>query len=179
MSMIGSSLLDEAVLEKGITKPSEIFHEVRKGFIKALKQTEEEGTQKDGMDATLIAWDKKNTLQAAAALNPVLLIRDGAIQEFEPDRQPVGYLTGKQEAFTHHEVQLEKGDSVYLFTDGYPDQFGGPKNKKFMLKNFKKLLLSIQGKTMNEQKTILETAMSEWKGDTEQIDDILVMGVRF
>ncbi|HIO72743.1 MAG TPA: hypothetical protein EYN38_06510, partial [Flavobacteriales bacterium] len=88
-------------------------------------------------------------------------------------------LTGKQEAFTHHEVQLEKGDSVYLFTDGYHDQFGGPKNKKFMMKNFKKLLLSIQDETMEKQKTILETTMAEWKGDIEQIDDILVMGVRF
>ncbi|HIA05824.1 MAG TPA: hypothetical protein EYN71_03790 [Flavobacteriales bacterium] len=178
MSMIGSSLLDEAVVEKGITKPNEIFFEVRKGFINALKQNEEDGTQKDGMDATLIVWDKKNTLQAAAALNPVLLIRDGAIRELKPDRQPVGYLTGKQEAFTHHEVQLEKGDSLYLFTDGYHDQFGGPNLRKFMMRNFKKLLLTIQDKTMSEQKTILETTMAEWKGDTEQIDDILVIGGR-
>ena len=125
MSMIGSSLLDEAVVEKGITKPNEIFFEVRKGFINALKQNEEDGTQKDGMDAALIAWDKKNTLQVAAALNPVFIIRDGEIHEFKPDRHPVGYLTGKQEAFTHHELKLEKGDTVYIFSDGYPDQFGG------------------------------------------------------
>jgi len=179
MSMIGSSLLDEAVVEKGITKPNEIFFEVRKGFINALKQNEEDGTQKDGMDAALIAWDKKNTLQVAAALNPVLIIRDGEIHEFKPDRHPVGYLTGKQEAFTHHELKLEKGDTVYIFSDGYADQFGGPKDKKFMMRNFKKLLLSIQDKTMKDQKTILETTMAEWKGDAEQIDDILVMGVRF
>ena len=131
------------------------------------------------MDAALIAWDKKNTLQVAAALNPVLIIRDGEIHEFKPDRHPVGYLTGKQEAFTHHELKLEKGDTVYIFTDGYPDQFGGPKGKKFMMRNFKKLLLSIQDKAMEDQKTILETTMAEWKGDAEQIDDILVMGVRF
>jgi serine phosphatase RsbU (regulator of sigma subunit) len=179
MSMIGSSLLDESVVEKGITTPNEIFHEVRMGFINALKQNEEDESQKDGMDAALISWDKKNTLQAAAALNPVLIIRNGEIRELKPDRQPVGYLTVKQEAFTHHEVQLEKGDSVYLFTDGYHDQFGGPNHKKFMMRNFKKLLLSIQDKTMNEQKTILEDTMKEWKGDTDQIDDILVMGVRF
>jgi serine phosphatase RsbU (regulator of sigma subunit) len=177
MSMIGSSLLDEAVVEKGITQPNEIFFDVRKGFIDALKQTGD--TQKDGMDATLIAWDKKNTLQAAAALNPVLLIRNGEIRELKPDRQPVGYLTGKQKPFTHHELKLERGDTVYIFSDGYSDQFGGPKDKKFMMKNFKKLLLSIQDKTMNEQKTILEATMAEWKGDAEQIDDILVMGVRF
>ena len=177
MSMIGSSLLDEAVVEKGITQPNEIFYEVRKGFINALKQTGQ--TQKDGMDAVLIAWDKKSNLQVAAAYSPVIIIRKGAIQELKPDRQPVGFHTGEQKPFTHHEIKLEKGDTVYLFSDGYPDQFGGPKQKKYMMKNFKKLLLSIQDKTMNEQKTILETTMAEWKGDTEQVDDILVMGVRF
>ena len=179
MSMIGSSLLDEAVVEKGITQPNEIFFEVRKGFINALKQTEETGTQKDGMDAALIAWDKGSTLQVATAYNPVLIIRNKEIIEIKPDRQPVGFHTGEQKPFTHHELKLEKGDTVYIFSDGYPDQFGGKKDKKFMMKNFKKLLLSIQDKTMNEQKTILETTMVEWKGDTEQVDDILVMGVRF
>jgi len=166
-------------VEKGITKPNEIFFEVRKGFINALKQTGEAGQQKDGMDATLIAWDKQSTLQVAAAYSPVIIIRKGEIQELKPDRQPVGFFTGAQKPFTHHELKLEKGDTLYIFSDGYPDQFGGKKDKKFMMKNFKKLLLSIQDKTMNEQKTILETTLAEWKGDTEQVDDILVMGVRF
>jgi len=177
MSMIGSSLLDEAVVEKGITKPNEIFFEVRKGFINALKQTGE--TQKDGMDAALFSWDKTSVLQVAAAYNPVLIISKGAIRELKADKQPVGFHTEEQKPFTHHEIKLEKGDTVYLFSDGYPDQFGGPKDKKFMMKNFKKLLLSIQDASMNEQKAILETTMDEWKGDTEQVDDILVMGVRF
>ena len=179
MSMIGSSQLDEAVVEKGFTQPNEIFYEVRKGFINALKQTGEKGQQKDGMDATLIAWDKKNKLQYAVANNPFFLIRKGELLETKPDRQPVGFHTGEQKPFTHHEHTLEKGDTVYIFSDGYHDQFGGPKDKKFMMKNFKKLLLSIQDKSMNEQKTILETTMSQWKGDTEQVDDILVMGLRF
>ena len=179
MSMIGSSLLDEAVIEKGLTKPNEIFYEVRKGFINALKQTGEKGQQKDGMDATLIAWDKNDKLEFSVANNPLLLIRNGELLETKPDRQPVGFFTGEQKPFTHHELNLEKGDTVYIFSDGYHDQFGGPKEKKFMIKNFKKLLVSIQDKTMNEQKEILETTMAEWKDDTEQIDDILVMGVRF
>ncbi|HIO72833.1 MAG TPA: hypothetical protein EYN38_06990 [Flavobacteriales bacterium] len=179
MSMIGSSLLDEAVVEKGITQPNEIFFEVRKGFINALKQTGEAGQQKDGMDATLIAWDKNNKLQFSVANNPLFLIRNEELLETKPDRQPVGFFTGAQKPFTHHELKLEKGDTIYLFSDGYPDQFGGKKDKKFMMKNFKKLLLSIHDKTMNEQKAILESTMAEWKGDTEQVDDILVMGVRF
>ena len=179
MSMIGSSLLDEAVVEKGLTQPNEIFFEVRKGFINALKQTGEKGQQKDGMDATLIVWDKNNKLQFSVANNPLFLIRKGELLETKPDRQPVGFFTGEQKPFTHHELSLEKGDTVYICSDGYPDQFGGKRDKKFMMKNFKKLLLSIQDKTMNEQKGILETTMAEWKGDTEQVDDILVMGVRF
>jgi len=179
MSMIGSSLLDEAVVEKGVTKPNEIFFEVRKGFIDALKQTGALASQKDGMDAVLCSWNKNGNLEYALAYNPLLLIRKGELIETKADKQPVGFHTVEQKAFTHHELKLEKGDTVYIFSDGYSDQFGGPKNKKFMLKHFKKLLLSVQDKTMNEQKTILETTMAEWKGDTEQVDDILVMGVRF
>ena len=177
MSMIGSSLLDQTVLEMGITQPNEIFSEVRKGLIETLKQTEE--TQKDGMDAVLLSWDKKNKLEFALAYNPLLLIRKGEIIEFKPDKQPVGFHMGQQKPFTHHELILEKEDTVYIFSDGYIDQFGGPKQRKFMLKNFKKLLLSIDDKTMDEQKTILKNTLAEWKGDTEQVDDILVMGVRF
>ncbi|HIA35443.1 MAG TPA: hypothetical protein EYM84_06920 [Flavobacteriales bacterium] len=177
MSMIGSSLLDKAVVEKGLTKPNEIFHEVRKGFVNALKQTGD--TQKDGMDAVLINWDKGANLQVAAAFSPMLISTNGELREIKPDRQPVGFHTDEHMPFTHHEVQLEKGDTIYIFSDGYPDQFGGPKDKKFMMKNFKKLLLSIQDKEMNEQKTILETTLAEWKGNQEQIDDVLVIGVRF
>ena len=179
MSMMGSSLLDEAVVEKGITQPNEIFSEVRKGFINALKQTGETGQQKDGMDAVLCSWNKNGTLEYSLAYNPLLLIRNGEILETKADKQPVGFHTKEQMPFTHHELKLEKGDTIYLFSDGYADQFGGKRNKKFMMKKFKKLLLSIQDKTMNEQKASLETTMAKWKSDTEQVDDILVMGVRF
>ena len=179
MSMIGSSLLDEAVVEKGITKPNEIFYDVRKGFIEALKQTGDAGQQKDGMDGVLIAWDKKITLEIATAFNPAFFIRNGEIWEIKADRQPVGFLTGEQKEFTHHEFTVQRGDTLYLFSDGFHDQFGGPKEKKFMMKNFKNLLLSIQDKIMNEQKVILEDTLLEWKGDLEQVDDILVMGMRF
>ena len=101
------------------------------------------------------------------------------MQETKPDKQPVGYQAGKQQPYTHHQLQLEKGDTIYLFSDGYQDQFGGSKGKKYKLSRFKKLLLSIQGQTMNEQKASLETTLREWQGDQEQVDDILVMGIRF
>ena len=179
MSMICSSLLDEAVVEKGFTKPSEIFSEVRKGIINALKQTGKEAEQKDGMDATLFSWNKNGTLQLAAAYNPVLLFRNGELQEIKADRQPVGVLFGEQKPFTHHELKLNKGDVLYLFSDGYADQFGGPKGKKFKFSRFKDLLLSIQDKSMNEQKEILEQTLAEWQGEEGRVDDILVMGVKF
>ena len=179
MSMIGSALLTEAVVEKGLTKPADIFTEVRKGFISSLKQKGETGEQKDGMDAVLCAWDKGTTLQVAAAFNPLLLIRNGEIIEVEADRLPVGFLKTELEPYTHHELQLEKGDTIYIFSDGYKDQFGGPKLKRFMQHRFSQLLLSNQDKTMEEQKSILETTMNEWIGEEDQIDDMLVMGVRF
>ena len=90
----------------------------------------------------------------------------------------MGFHTGAQKPFTHHEIKLEKGDTIYIFSDGYADQFGGPKGKKFMYKPFKNLLLSIQDKNMDDQREILEQRFNEWKGDLEQVDDVCVIGVR-
>ena len=177
MSMIGSSFLDEAVVEKGITQPNEIFFEVRKGFINALKQTGEQGQQKDGMDATLCALSRngKGTqwtrLECAVANNPVLIIRSGNnpvvdngvklepileenglyMYEIKADRQPVGYKTEEMTPYTHHAVDLLKEDALYTFSDGYQDQFGGPKGRKFMIKRQKELLMGLYGKTMQER----------------------------
>ena len=129
------------VHEKHLTEPHEIFSEVRKSFINELNQTADSGTHKDGMDAILCSWDKKNSLQFAAANNPVILIRNGEILETKPDRQPVGILLGELEPYTDHKIQIEKGDILYMFSDGFQDQFGGEKNKKYKLGNLKKLLL--------------------------------------
>jgi serine phosphatase RsbU (regulator of sigma subunit) len=211
MSMINSSLLNEIVNDNGITKPSDIFYEVRKGLVKAMKQKGEMGEQKDGMDATLCAlsgngkgtqWTK---LECAVANNPVLIIREGSqpvvdngtelepilqenglsMYEIKADRQPVGYKTEEMTPYTHHEAKLEKGDTIYTFSDGYQDQFGGPKGRKFMIKRQKELLIGLYVKPMQEQRTILDQTIEEWKahpgqpdGYSEQIDDILVIGVK-
>ncbi|HIA37027.1 MAG TPA: hypothetical protein EYN89_09950 [Flavobacteriales bacterium] len=179
MSVVGTYLLNEAVNIKGISHPADIFEEVRRELKISLKQEGLEGEQRDGMDAVLCAWDKNNKLEFAVAYNPLFHIRNGELMETKPDKQPVGFHNIEEKPYAHHELTLEKGDTIYLFSDGYVDQFGGPREKKFMMKNFKKLLLSIQDKTMNEQKDILETTMAEWKGSTEQVDDILVMGLQF
>ena len=98
--------------------------------------------------------------------------------EFRADKQPVGYYPGEQKSFTNHEIQLKKGDTIYIFSDGYQDQFGGPKGKKFMSKQFRQLFLDIQEMNMEEQKEHLDKTIESWKGDKEQVDDILIIGVR-
>jgi len=155
MSMICITFLNEAVNQRGIVNPNEILFDVRKNIIASLKQSEQ--GQKDGMDAILCCWDKKNrTLSFAAAHNPFILIRKGELIETKPDKLPVGYLTEEQKPFTHHSIQLEEDDSIFIFTDGYADQFGGPKNKKYMMRRFRELLLSINDQDVYEQKKKLD-----------------------
>ena len=183
MSMINTSLLNESVNEKAIHQPSEILNETRKGIIHALKQKGEVGGQKDGMDVGLISLrfaDKKIKLEFAGANNSMYIIRKSdspVLEEIDPDPMPVA-ISDRTGDFTNNVIELQKGDSFYIFTDGYADQFGGPKGKKFKYSQFKQLLLSIQNNTMDEQHDILEKTMSDWKGSLEQIDDILVIGVR-
>ncbi len=179
MSMMINALLSEAVNEKGITKPSLIFYEVRNGIIKSLKQTGAEGEQKDGMDAVLCMWDKANNkLEFAAAYNSLYLIRKDELLETKGDKQPIGFYLGEQMPFTNHEIKLQKEDIIYIFSDGYADQFGGPGGKKFKSKPFRQLLVDVHKKDMAEQKAILEKTFEDWKGNLEQVDDVLVMGIR-
>jgi len=177
--MLNSALLTEAVNEKNCTRPCDIFYEVRKGIIESMKQTGEVGSQKDGMDAALCSWNKNGTLEYALANNPLILIRNGELTETKGDKLPVGILTGEQIPFTHHELKVEKGDTVYIFSDGFPDQFGGPKGRKFMIKRFKQLLQDIHKQPLEVQRDKLDTTIKEWMGEEEQVDDILVMGMRF
>ncbi len=183
MSMINTSLLNEAVNQKKIYQPNEILDEARRGIITALKQTGASGEQKDGMDVSIISLEMNGDtckLQYAGANNSLYIIRKGEtseLEEIDPDPMPVA-ISDRTGEFTNNVIDLQKGDTVYIFTDGYADQFGGPKGKKFKYSNFKKLLLSIQDKNMDEQHDILKKTMDDWKGNLEQIDDILVMGVR-
>jgi serine phosphatase RsbU (regulator of sigma subunit) len=200
MSLICTSILNEVVMEKGIIKTNVILDEVRKGIIKSLNQRGNPGEQKDGMDAALCSYDKeKNILSFSGANNPLYLIRKGneplkyfngteakpdiidqdhVLFHIRPDKQPIGYHGGKEHPFTEHLVQLNKGDSLYLFSDGYVDQFGGIKGKKFKSKQLKYLLLSIQDNNIEDQKYILDKTIEDWRGDHEQIDDICIVGFR-
>lgn len=182
MSMIGSSLLNEIVNEKGLTQPSEILYALKHGVVKALNKHPSADQTKDGMDMGLCSIPKKgNKIEFAGANNPLWLVRDGEIIDYKADRQPIGIYGDNMEIpYTNHEVEIQAGDSVYMFSDGYADQFGGPSGKKFKYSQFKKLLLQINGENMEAQREILNTRIEEWMGDQEeQIDDILVVGIRF
>jgi serine phosphatase RsbU (regulator of sigma subunit) len=184
MSMIGNAFLNEIVNEKGINKPSAVLDQLKINIITSLNQSataETEGNKKvnDGMDIALCALDEQNgLLEFAGANNPLWLVRNGACIEFKADKQPVGLHSAESKPFTLHSIPVQKGDTFYVFTDGFADQFGGSKGKKFKYKQMQELILSMQDKKMSEQEKILEQTINNWKGFMEQVDDILVIGVR-
>ncbi|MCD6019691.1 MAG: protein serine/threonine phosphatase [Bacteroidetes bacterium] len=174
MSLLNIGFLNEAIKEKNIDRPDEIFNYVRARLIKSISG---EG-QKDGMDGVLISYDKTNQkIEYSAANNSPLLIRDNKIIELEKDRMPVG--KGENEnGFKLFSIDVKKGDVLYLYTDGYADQFGGPKAKKFKYKQLNELLLKYHNESMSSVEMILDRAFNEWKNQLEQVDDVLLVGIR-
>ena len=174
MSILNISFINEAINEKKIEEPHEILNHVRKRLIKNLSH---DGGQ-DGMDGTLICFDKiKNTITYASAHNAPIIVRNNAIIECKADKMPIG-MGIKTDSFTLHKIDFEKGDMLYFYTDGYADQFGGPKGKKFKYKTLNALLVENSSKTVNEQQYALLNTFNNWKGDLEQIDDVCVFGIR-
>ena len=183
MSMIGINKLNNIVLEKKITEPSLILQSLNISLKAALKQNDTGSTSRDGMDISLCACDfKTNVVHFAGANRPMWIVRKGnaelEINEFLPDKIAIGGLTEDFQVFKQHSVPFFKGDVIYLFSDGFPDQFGGTKGKKLMTKNFKEALLSIQHLHMADQEKELEKLFEDWKTGYEQVDDVLVLGVR-
>ena len=178
MSILNITSLEKAV-EQGICDPSEILNKTRNTIIDRLKKDGSTDGGKDGMDASLICFDFVNKkFTYSAANNPIWVIRENNIIELAPDKMPVGKHDKDSISFTQEEFQLRVGDVVYTLTDGLPDQFGGPKGKKFKYAQLKELLLTICMKEMPEQKRILENTLQTWKGDLEQIDDITILGMK-
>lgn len=179
MSMLGFAFLNEIVNKESELKANEILNELRNNVKKSLHQTGKEDEAKDGMDIALCIIDPDDlTLQYSGAYNPLYLVRNDELVSVNADRMPIGIHIIEKESFTNHEIKVKKDDIIYIFTDGYVDQFGGPKANKFRKAPFKDLLVSIQDKDMVQQKDILEEKFEKWRGDHEQIDDVLVMGIK-
>ncbi len=186
MSMIGNTLLNQIVNEKQITVPSEVLQLLNKGIYESLHQQKNGTLSRDGMDIALCCIDYKNKqVQYAGAHNPLYVLTDNEITVIKADRQTIGgggFITTKRNSmnleYTNHVIPLKKGMSIYLFSDGYNDQFGGKDRKKFGAQKFKELLLNSQHLSMQKQKELIVAAHQEWKGNTAQIDDVLVVGIK-
>ncbi|MFN6039772.1 MAG: PP2C family protein-serine/threonine phosphatase, partial [Bacteroidota bacterium] len=164
---------------ENLNEPSEILNVTRNIIIERLKKDGSAEGGKDGMDCSLCVYDfNNNQLRMALANNPVWIIRGEEIIEIKPDKMPVGKHDKQDIPFTTQSIQLQKGDVIYTLTDGFPDQFGGEKGKKFMSKNLRELLAKNAHLPMQEQKQLLETTFRNWVGDLEQVDDVTVIGVR-
>jgi serine phosphatase RsbU (regulator of sigma subunit) len=178
MSMIGNDLLNHIIIENGITRPAEILNQLNKGVKKALKQESLASETRDGMDIAICLIDAKaKHVEFAGAVRSLYYSSNG-IQKIAGDATSIGGFTKEDYQFTNHELNLAVGDSLYIFTDGYVDQFGGEKGKKFMTKNLRNLLSEICSRDMDEQSRLLDKTLVAWKGDNEQVDDILVMGIQ-
>lgn len=198
MSMIGNNILNQIVNEKGITSPDEILNNLHNELRKALKQEGQNITQ-DGMDIALLTFNNETEIEYAGAHRPLWIIRKSdndelkidntssqqlvsnkqQLSEIKAEKYSIGgQQSEKERKFSKHKMNLAKGDCIYIFSDGYADQFGGKEEKRFMTKRFKDLLLANYSKSMPEQENVLLKTIEAWKGDREQVDDILVIGLR-
>lgn len=179
MSMLGISFLNEVIDNYGIFAANEILNKLREKVIKSLEQKGMSTQQKDGMDIALCVLDKKTKmLEFAGANNSIYIIRNKKITELHPDKMPIGSYTEVLKPFTSQQIQLNENDLVILFSDGYADQFGGEKGKKFRYKQFEELLINSSDKSLFEIRNIMDTEFEKWKGKHEQVDDVCVVGIK-
>jgi serine phosphatase RsbU (regulator of sigma subunit) len=180
MSIMGVSFLNEILSTRGPVKTSRILNLLRERVMKALHQRGLELENKDAMDMALCVFNPRTSeLQYSGANNPLYHIRNKVLTEIKADKMPVGINAIEENSFTNHSLQLKPGDIVYIFSDGFADQFGGPLDKKFKYGPLKELLIKLSDRTMEKQRNELERVIDEWKGDSEQVDDILIFGIKF
>ncbi len=180
MSVVGFNYLHQAIMEKGITEPAKILSFLDEGVNERLRQTGGESGVKDGMDLGLCSYNAKTkVLQYAGAYNPLYLVTKNGIIETKADKLPIGMNDdGEVDIYTNHTFELESGDCVYLFSDGYADQFGGPRGKKFKYKQLRDILVEMKDLPMDQQKIQLKQKFDDWMENESQIDDVLIMGIR-
>jgi serine phosphatase RsbU (regulator of sigma subunit) len=179
MSLVGYNILKDILNNTNVTRPSDILDSLREGIVATLKADDSGKQAKDGMDMTLCAINYETLeLQYAAAFNPMCLVRNNELILYQANKFPIGSFIGEKTNFDNHTIQLIPGDQIFIFSDGYADQFGGPNGKKFMVGNFRKLLAQIAPLTSPEQKEKLDQTLLSWQGGQEQVDDVLVIGVK-
>jgi phosphoserine phosphatase RsbU/P len=179
MSVLGSSFLNQSSIEKNINTPAEALDYLNQQIVSTLNHGHRDEEIRDGMDIALIALDLENKqLAYAGANNAIYIVRNNELTTLKADKQAIGNVNSKLVPFTNNEFQLQEGDCIYLFTDGYADQFGGPKGKKLMRKQFEETLIQNSSKAMLIQKEELEATFNNWKGALNQVDDVCVVGVR-
>lgn len=179
MSLIGHNGLNQAAKERGRSRPSEVLGALNRIAYEALHKDRDHSLVRDGMDMALCSFDPaRRVLEYAGANCPLYLVRNGEVLPFTPDKNAIGSFDLNGHQFTDHRIKLEAGDMVYIFSDGYADQFGGPKGKKFLYRRFRELLAEISKQPTERQRTLLHDAFNAWRGAHEQVDDILVIGMR-
>jgi len=180
MSIVGYNQLNYAVGVRQSRNSDEILNNLNRGVIDTLSENTHESKVVDGMDLALCVFDKKlSKVQYSGANNPLILIRDNELLQFKADKFPIGDYKGtRPQVFTREEIDLKDGDCLYIYSDGYPDQFGGPRDKKITSKKFREKLLEIHKQPMETQKEALNAYLEEWMDGTEQVDDILVIGIK-
>jgi len=179
MSIMGTAFINEVVSENPNVSPAKLLEELRDRVISGLQQKGKEGEARDGMDISICLIDTKDLrLSFSGAFNPMYMVRDKDLTIIDADAQPIGYYLEEEKPFTEKHFDLQKGDVMYLTTDGYQDQFGGPKGKKFMKKKLKEMLIDISHMSLNEQKIHIDNKLQNWMADEFQVDDICVLGFR-
>jgi serine phosphatase RsbU (regulator of sigma subunit) len=184
MSLIANTLLNQIVNEKKITEPAKILEELHNGIVNSLHQEDDAYLSQDGMDMSICTLNKtSNELSFAGAMNPGFIVQSGEVKELMASLNGVGGVIQSRRKrpvrFIEEKVQVNSGDSLFLFSDGFMDQFGGSENKKFNIQRFKEMLLELNGLSPEDQKKKAEQTFNNWKGETHQIDDVLLMGVKF
>lgn len=178
MSMLGISFLNEIVNQKQITEANEILEKTRHKVKHALSQKHENTEQKDGIDMSVCVFDKeKNQMTFAGANNGIFIIRNNELKEYKPTKNPVGTHI-KEIPFEKITIDVEKNDLIYMYSDGYIDQFGGDNNRKLLRKNFKRIVLDNANERFETQQKNIETAIEKWKGQQPQTDDCTLIGIK-
>lgn len=180
LSIMGISFLNDILQCRVEHKANRVLNQMRERVMKALHQTGDRSVTKDSIDIGLCIYDRSTRkLQYSGANRPLFIMRDGVLSEMKSDKMTIGLAPMVEQPFTNHVIEVEPGDSFYLFSDGYADQFGGTDDKKYKQKQLKNVIGSISGLPMAEQKEVLEKNFFDWKGDYQQVDDVMIFGFKF